>query len=139
MGLIVTFSLEDFVDDGGASVRAFLEAMETDIRNLSVVWVATRREDKKILKRDGSPYLDEDGRPLAVGIYHIQGVFTEERHAVAACRDPDYLIGELTLNLSLPHEAVEWVGAYFPLRRRPLLPPATAGVPFWRQLRANTV
>lgn len=126
MGLI-PFALEDFTDDGGAAVREFLANMETDIREKSVVWVSTRREDRTLRKRDGSPYLNEDGQPLTVGVYHIQGVFTEEGHAVAACRDPSYMVGALALNYSLPHAAVEWVGAYFPLA-----PPASAPVPFWK-------
>lgn len=100
--------------------------MLTNIQGKSVVWVATRREDRKLLRRDGSPYLDEDGAPLAVGVYHIQGIFTEEGHAVAACRDPSYMVGALPLNYSLPHESIEWTGAYFPLK----LP-----VPFWRELK----
>lgn len=117
----------EHLSDGGAALREFFETMDTDIRKKSVVWVVTRREDRDFRRRDGSPYLDEDGKPLKVGIYHIQGLFSEETHAVAACRDVSYLIGALPLNVSLPHDAVEWEGSYFPLR---LAPP----VPFWREL-----
>lgn len=128
MGLI-PFAREDFEDDGGAAVRDFLSLMKTDIREKSVVWVTTRREDRPVRKRDGSPYLDEDGEPLTVGVYHIQGVFSEEANAAAACRDPSYMVGALPLNYSLPHAAIEWQGAYFPLAER-----EPAGVPFWKQL-----
>lgn len=125
MGLI-PFPLEDAEDDGGASLREFY-AMNTNLEGKSAIWVSTRREDRKIFRRDGSPYLDEDGEPLTVGVYHIQGVFTEEKLAVTACRDPSYMVGSLPLNLSLPHAPVEWSGAYFPLRREPpQLPPASA-------------
>jgi hypothetical protein len=37
----------------------------------------------------------------------------------------------LTLNLALPHEAIEWVGAYFPLA--PLN--VARRLPFWQALR----
>jgi hypothetical protein len=124
---LIPFALSDFTDDGGAAVREFLAEMETDIREKSVVWVATRREDRTLYKRDGvTAYLNEDGEPLTVGVYHIQGVFTEEGHAVAACRDASYMVGALPLNYSLPHAAVEWLGAYFPLAVKP------AAVPFWK-------
>jgi hypothetical protein len=124
----IPYTLEELEDDGGESLRKFLSLMETDIRDKSVVWVATRREDRKLCRRDGTPYLDEDGAPLTVGAYHIQGIFTEEGHAVAACRDPSYMVGALPLNYTLPHDAIEWVGAYFPLR---------LNVPFWRTLAAG--
>jgi hypothetical protein len=126
---VLPFAFEH-LSDGGATLRGFFESMKTDIREKTVVWIVTRREDKTIRKRDGSPYLDEDGEPLTLGVYHIQGVFSEEVHAVAACRDASYLVGSLAINLALPHAAVEWVGSYFPLR----LTPTPTPVPFWREL-----
>lgn len=122
---VLPFATEH-LSDGGAALREFFETMKTDIRLKAVVWIVTRREDREFRRRDGSPYLNEDGEPLKVGVYHIQGAFSEEIHAVAACRDPSYLVGSLPLNVSLPHNAVEWVGSYFPLRVED-----TAPAPFW--------
>lgn len=127
---VLPFAFEH-LSDGGAALREFFETMETDIREKSVVWVVTRREDRDFRRRDGSPYLDEDGEPLKVGVYHIQGLFSEEDNAVAACRDASYLVGALPINVSLPHDAVEWEGSYFPLRVEDFAP---APVPFWRAL-----
>lgn len=114
MGL--TPSLDTILPDATGEEGRKFYAMRTDIREKAVVWITTRRADVPFLKRDGSPYLDEDGEPLTVGIYHIQGVFTEENLSVAACRDATYLVGPLPLNLALPHDPVPWPGAYFPLK-----------------------
>lgn len=107
--------------------------MLTNIQGKSLVWVVTRREDRE-LKRpsDGRPYTGEDGQPLRVGVYHIQGIFSDETKAVAACRDETYLVGPLPLNLSLPHDPVIWFGAYFPLGTAE--PGDDSTRPFWHAL-----
>jgi len=46
--------------------------------------------------------------------WEIQGVFDNEALAVAACRDEWYFVGPVVLNEVLPHESVEWPGAYYP-------------------------
>lgn len=52
--------------------------------------------------------------------WEFQGVFDTEMEAIVACRADEYFIGPVTLNESLPHEAAEWPGAYYPrLERRP--------------------
>lgn len=52
-----------------------------------------------------------DGEP-----WDIQGVFSTEEKAVAACRTPDYFVGPLTLDAELPHEVVpDWPGSYYPM------------------------
>ena len=47
-------------------------------------------------------------------VWEIQGVFSNEALAVAACRTPLYFVGPLTLNESLPDETVVWEGCYYP-------------------------
>lgn len=50
------------------------------------------------------------------GIWHIQGIFTDEELAKQNCLDENYFIGPLPINVALPHERIEWPGCYFPLR-----------------------
>ncbi len=49
--------------------------------------------------------------------WHIQGVAADEQIAIEMCDDENYMIGPLPLNASLPHDRIEWAGAYFPLRK----------------------
>lgn len=42
------------------------------------------------------------------------GVFDSKEKAVDACRDETYFVGPTELNNALPHETVEWEGAYYP-------------------------
>lgn len=50
-------------------------------------------------------------------MWNVQGVFTSEELAIAACRDEYYFIGPVVVDESLPDEPVEWPGAYYPLAR----------------------
>jgi hypothetical protein len=48
-------------------------------------------------------------------VWDINGVFDSEEKAIAACDDrPNYFVGPLTLNESLPDKTTEWVGCYYP-------------------------
>lgn len=49
------------------------------------------------------------------GNWDIQGVFSSEAKAVAACRTDAYFVGPLTLDAELPHELQrDWPGSYYP-------------------------
>lgn len=76
---------------------------ETSRLNLSTdwVWVVIRRDPAK-----------------APADWHIQGVASDEEIAKQMCLDDSYIIGPLPLNIALPHDRVEWVGSYFPLREK---------------------
>jgi hypothetical protein len=60
-------------------------------------------------------YLDEHTADHDGIAWELQGVFTTEALAIAACRDNQYFIGPMTLNESLPHNKAEWIGCYYPL------------------------
>ena len=47
--------------------------------------------------------------------WHLQGIATEKKIALEMCRDQTYFVGPLPVNVSLPHDTMEWVGCYFPL------------------------
>lgn len=66
------------------------------------VWVVIRREEN-------------EGRPAD---WHLQGIAADEELAVEMCADETYMIGPLPINTALPHDRIEWVGCYFPLRHR---------------------
>lgn len=63
------------------------------------VWVCVRRDGTK-----------------TPADWHIQGIAADENIAIQMCADETYMIGPLPLNAALPHDLVEWVGAYFPLK-----------------------
>jgi hypothetical protein len=45
----------------------------------------------------------------------IQGIFSTEEKAIAACKNERYFIGPLALDETLPDERMEsWPGSYFP-------------------------
>lgn len=50
------------------------------------------------------------------GEWHIQGIASTPEIAESMCRDGLYFVGPLPLDISLPHDTVEWVGLYFPLK-----------------------
>lgn len=47
--------------------------------------------------------------------WELQGVFTTQEAATAACRDATYFVGPVAVDQPLPHDRVEWTGAYYPL------------------------
>jgi hypothetical protein len=47
-------------------------------------------------------------------VWEIQGAFSTEALAVAACRNEAYWVGPLTLDESLPEELIPWPGCYYP-------------------------
>ena len=48
-------------------------------------------------------------------VWDINGVFDSEEKAIAVCDNrPDYFIGPLTLNESLPDKTTSWFGLYYP-------------------------
>lgn len=49
--------------------------------------------------------------------WDIQGVFSSEALAVAACRSAEYFIGPLALDVALPDESSPWPRAYWPLSK----------------------
>ncbi len=50
-----------------------------------------------------------------VQAWEFQGVFSSEDLAAFACRTESYFIGPAIIDLPLPDDPVEWVGAYYPL------------------------
>jgi len=47
-------------------------------------------------------------------LFEIQGVFTSEEKAIAACRDENYGYGPEVLDQELPHESTPWPGYVYP-------------------------
>lgn len=47
-------------------------------------------------------------------VWDLQGVFTDQPDAVAACRDATYFVGPVKLNEILPHETTDWPGCFYP-------------------------
>lgn len=116
----------------------------TDVRNLTEVWVALRRDaGDEALERAQEAlgildqlegYLAElckTNSEVAAALetlkslretdrgysrYHIQGVATTREIAISMCRDETYLIGPLPVNVALPHDRTEWPGLHFPLK-----------------------
>lgn len=64
------------------------------------IWVVFRRHDRGELP----------------GQWHLQGIADTETLALQMCRDETYFIGPLPKNVSLPHDTIEWVNSYFPLK-----------------------
>ena len=50
-------------------------------------------------------------------VWEFQGIFFTEELARAACRDYTYWIAPVVPNEEQPHEAVEFEGGYFPIKR----------------------
>lgn len=46
--------------------------------------------------------------------WEFQGVFEDEDAAVQACIDERFFVGPAHLNLRVPFDRTEWVGAYYP-------------------------
>jgi hypothetical protein len=67
-----------------------------------LIWIVGRREDK------GEHYPGE---------WHLQGVSDNEQTAIAMCRDENYFVGPLPVNVLLPHRTIEWIGLYWPKRK----------------------
>lgn len=74
---------------------------------LNMIWVVIRREP-----------IEEMQVVPAYAEWHLQGLSFDEQEAIAMCRDEHYFIGPLPVGVALPHDKVEWVGAYFPLKSR---------------------
>lgn len=66
------------------------------------VWIVIRRDDQG---------------PDTPADWHLQGIAADEALAIQMCIDETYLIGPLPLNTALPHDRIEWLGSYFPLRK----------------------
>lgn len=47
--------------------------------------------------------------------WDLQGVFTEEASAVAACRDETYWTARVPFNTAFPHETIVFPESRFPL------------------------
>lgn len=87
--------------------------MDTSNWNIDTgfVWVVVRIE-----KRERPADLPEDC-PDPCHKWYLQGVCFDEQIAVEMCRDETYFVGPIYVNAALPHERVEWVGSYFPLKQ----------------------
>lgn len=46
--------------------------------------------------------------------WELMGVFSVEADAIHACKDSAYFVGPVPLDVALPDQTVEWVGAYYP-------------------------
>ena len=53
----------------------------------------------------------------AAKAWEMQGVFSDKNAAISACRDYTYFVGPVIMNMSLPHDTVEWFGAFYPIER----------------------
>jgi len=51
-------------------------------------------------------------------VWDIQGVFSTEEKAVAECKSPEWFVGPINLDESVPEENREWPGFYYPLDER---------------------
>jgi hypothetical protein len=103
------------------------DVMNTDVRAKTEVWIACRRDHTTIRELLNHRGISTEGVPeevlnVEIGWYHIQGIgaadtdMTAEQMALGMCRDRDYFIGPMPVNLSLSHERVEWGGMYYPFR-----------------------
>jgi hypothetical protein len=84
-------------------------------------WIHKLEEDIKDLESRGT-----SGRTVYVvtrhkgttpdgdHLFEIQGVFTSEEKAIAACRDENYGYGPEVLDQELPHESTVWPGYRYP-------------------------
>lgn len=52
--------------------------------------------------------------------WHLQGVAGTEKLATEICLDETYVIGPVPLNVALPEKRLEWAGAKFPLKDKPV-------------------
>jgi hypothetical protein len=52
----------------------------------------------------------------AHGGWELQGVFSSEEKALAACRGKNDFIGPVRVDVELPRQRLDWVGAYYPRR-----------------------
>lgn len=77
--------------------------MERQELNLSTdwIWLVIRRDDT----RDPPDW-------------HLQGTAADESIAVEMCMDETYMIGPVPFNTALPHNKIEWLGCYFPHKRK---------------------
>lgn len=57
-------------------------------------------------------YIDDEDSGI---VWEFGGVFDDKDKAIAACQNKYYFIGPVKLNKTLPEEAVEWAGAYYPV------------------------
>jgi hypothetical protein len=69
--------------------------------NAEFIWIVMRRQDRGELP----------------GQWHIQGIADTEKLAILMCKDETYFIGPLPKNVSLPHDTIEWINCYFPLKK----------------------
>ena len=60
------------------------------------------------------------GQYIVNGPWEIQGVFSDEGQAVAACVEDSFFVGPVPFNEALSIEKREWVGSYYPrLQKKP--------------------
>lgn len=57
------------------------------------------------------------GQVRGNGAWEVQGVFSSEKKAVAACRTQFYFVMPLTLDAEVPDETTDMADAYYPLMR----------------------
>lgn len=51
-------------------------------------------------------------------VWEMQGVFSSEEKAVAACLTEDFFIGPVELDKAMPEERIVWYKAYYPKAKR---------------------
>lgn len=51
------------------------------------------------------------------GAWELQGVFTSEERAVAACLNWRYFVGPLKIDKEISDKTMQWDGAYYPIVR----------------------
>ena len=54
------------------------------------------------------------GQWIAEREWEFQGIFDSEQRAIDACTHDNYWIAPVRLNEPLPHETVDFSGAYYP-------------------------
>lgn len=90
--------------------------MDTNIRELTIVWPVFRRTVRPVPGQDGVAAADLKTEI----VYHWMGCASDEEKAVNMCRDDTYIIGPCPLNFAFPEAQIEWKGSYCPLAKKAL-------------------
>ena len=47
-------------------------------------------------------------------VWELQGIFSSEEAAIAACRSSQHFVGPVEVDKRLPERTVDWRGLYYP-------------------------
>lgn len=91
----------------GFRPRGEIEAVRTDVRSKTMIWLVFRRVSAKSYDLMGA-WVDTPER-------------SGEELAASTCLDETYYIGPFPMNVALPERPVPWKGSYCPVKRQRLL------------------